>query len=699
MRWLFALPAGRRAKWVVLGGWLIILAAALPFAGKLFEVTNDNADTYLPGSAESTEALKLQEEFSRGESEAAVVVYERGSGITQADRTLVAQDLRELAAKYPMTEQQQPRESEDGKALLYTVALPADSEKDIGEQLIDGVGDIRGTVGGGADGLEVKVAGPAALDADAVEVYDGLDTTLLLVPVIVVAILLLLIYRSPWLWLVPLVTVFAADQLASAFVYGLAKGPGMTVSSMSAGVLAVLTYGAATDYALLLIARYREELRRHRDKHDAMAAALTGSGPALLASAATVSAGLLCMLLADLNSTSGLGPVGTTGVLCAVLGTLTLLPAILLVFGRRIFWPFVPRYGSPSREAAGLWSRVGRFVAPRARKVWGITAAVLVTLGLGMSVLSTNPDSIFTSKPEAAKGQDVIEAHYPAGSDRTLDIIASADQQDAVTRAAAGTEGVTNVRTVAVENGRVALSAQAAAEPDSSEEREIIDRLRGRVHRVPDANAVVGGLGAVNMDLHRANVRDAFVIIPVVLLALLVILGLLLRSVVAPLLLVGTVILSFGATFGLAALVFEPIYGGLDASLPVLAFVFLVALGIDYNIFLMSRVHEESQRIGTRRGTLTGLAVTGGVITSAGLVLAATFSVLVALPLVQLVELGSIVGFGVLLDALLVRSVLVPALALDLDRWIWWPGRLSRTAVPGPGQVEEDESERVGVSV
>jgi putative drug exporter of the RND superfamily len=690
-RSLLTLPAGRVAKWVVLAAWVAVAGLVAPFAGQLQSVQENEAASFLPSSAESTKALELQRQLPGGDRLPVVVVYRRDSGITPADRQLAAGHQRELARGQ---EGPPPVPSEDGKALLLVLSLPAAGA----DAVIDEVEGIRETVGRGEGDLQIRVTGPGGFLADAVSVFEDIDTTLLLVTVVVVAVLLLCTYRSPLLWLIPLLTVGLANQLATASVYGLVKGSGLTVDGQSAGILTVLVFGAGTDYALLLIARYREELRRHPDKHEAMAVALVNAGPAILASAATVIISLLCLLAADLANYRSLGPVGAVGIACALVAMLTLLPAVLVIFGRRLFWPFVPSFGSTVREDAGVWARVGRWVGRRPRPVWLGTTAILAVLALGLLTLDTNlrQEDQFPGEPDAVAGQRLIEASYPSGTGQQTTVIAAAGQAEQVLAAAAGTEGVAAVVPAARSADLVQLQATLDAAPDSEEERATIDRLRDRVHAVEGAGAVVGGQSAQSLDLARASARDRNVVIPLVLLVVLVILGVLLRAVVAPLVLIATVIVSFAAALGASAFAFDRILGfeGADPSLALLAFIFLVALGIDYNIFLMSRVREESERLGTREGTLRGLAVTGGVITSAGIVLAATFSVLAVLPFVPLIELGIVVAFGVLLDTLVVRSILVPALTLDIGPRIWWPSSLAGARQPSAEDVLDDSSIR-----
>ena len=678
---LAAIPAGKRAKWLVLVAWIAIVAVASPFAGRVAEVERNDDAAFLPGDAESLRVAEMEGRFADGEAEPAVVVYGRDGGLTPADLAAIEADRRTLAERFPDFPPSPPSPAEDGRAALYVVPL----EDPAGESTIENVEAIRAAVGGREDGLEVKVTGPAGFLTDLVAVFDGIDGTILGATVAVVTVLLLLTYRSPFLWLVPLVAVAVANQTATAGVYGLAKQAGLPVNGQSGGLLPILVFGVGTDYALLLIARYREELRRHEDKHAAMAVALRQASPAILASATTVTIGLLCLLAADLNSNRGLGGVGAVGVVAAVTAMLTLLPAVLVLFGRRLFWPFVPRFGSATHEAAGIWSGVGRWVARRPRPVWVGTAVVLAALGLGLITLDTTlpQDAQFRTEPEAIAGQRLLAESFPAGASAPTTVIADADAAEATRAAIAADPGVADVEATGEADGLVAFAITLDAEPGSAAAFDAVERLRERVHAVPRAEALVGGVDAQGLDVARTSARDRAVVMPLVLAVVFLVLGLLLRSIVAPLVLIATVILSFGAALGVSAVVFDRLFGfaGMDPSVPLLGFVFLVALGVDYNIFLMSRVHEEAAALGTRAGMLRGLAVTGGVITSAGVVLAATFAVFTVLPLVAMIEVGFVVAFGILLDTFVVRSILVPALTLDLDRRVWWPSRLSRAAV------------------
>ncbi|HEX6870854.1 MAG TPA: MMPL family transporter [Micromonosporaceae bacterium] len=710
-RALAALPSSRKSKWFVLVFWLALVASAAPFAGQLFSAADNKTENFLPASAESTKALKLQQQFQQDSSIDLAVVYVRESGITTADRAKADADLATLRGRYGDVSGRpaQVVPARDGKALLYSLSLPIPNEGDTGVAITALVKGFHEVVGDGGDGLVVKVTGAGAATADVINAFSGFDTKLLLLPLAVVAILLLLIYRSPGLWLIPLVTVALADQIANATVYLLATKADLTVSSFSAGLLGVLVYGAGTDYALLVIARYREELRHVEDRHVAMRRALRRALPAIVASAATVCLGLLCLLAADQNSTKGLGPVAVVGVLAALLAMISLLPALLVVFGRWIFWPRVPHAGETARTG-GFWWRMGKAIARHPRVTWVTVTLLLAAMAGGLSIISTSTTTttsecndvnvticladdeglplglatkdVLRNKPDSVIGAELLGEHYPAGTGAPLDIFTTSAKAAEVAGAARMTDGVSEVRTVATKGDLTWLQAIPTDAPDTRAERATIDRLRDRLGQISGADAAVGGSSALNLDLDRTNARDARVVIPIVLVVVFLVLVLLLRSLVAPLLLTLTVVLSFAAAWGVAVLVFHYWLNlpGIDVSMPLVSFVFLVALGIDYNIFLMSRVREEAARAGTRAGMLRGLAVTGGVITSAGLVLAATFAVITVLPIVGWVELGFVVAFGILLDAIIVRSVLTPALTFDVGRRMWWPSRLTTPA-------------------
>jgi putative drug exporter of the RND superfamily len=822
-RSIFARPATHHAKWVVFGIWLVaIFIAAGPanLPGKFTDAEDNESTSFLPGDAESTEALEAAEELQGGELAPAVIVYRRESGLTQADRDKIVEDVRRLTERrFPGVvpdgataaaggdqggSQQGPAAgageapagggaqaegcagpttpipgqpsgyapfvgpicSEDGKAAIVTAYLKGEGD---GDRILDPIEFWRDTVSDPGGGLEVKITGGAGYAADAIEVFESINGTLLLAAVSLVIFLLILIYRSPIFLFVPLAAIMFAEILARSIGYGLSE-LGVTINGQSSAIMSIMVLGAGTDYALLIVARYREELHHSEDRHEAMRAAMTSAGPAVFASAATVIAALLCLSIAKVNGTSGMGPIVAMGVACAALSMLTLLPALLTIFGRRAFWPFVPHTpswsladetpttalgrrivdGSSVRAALpaiggalvvlllvplvllnaalrglvalvsagrlrfpslivgpldrrifkpyevrrtkhehladathGFWKRVGDRVATGPRRVAVGSIAVLLVLCAGFAFFSTDltTQDSYRTEVESVAGQELLSESFPSGASAPTDVIVRDPAEvDAARRAVANAPGVESVTgPVAEGDAGVLLQATLRPEPYSTEAFDLIEPIREDASRAAPGT-LVGGATAVEFDVREAAAWDSAVIPPIVLVVVLVILILLLRAVVAPLVLIGTVILSFLAALGVGYFVFDVIFGfpGSDPSLPLFAFVFLVALGVDYNIFLVARAREETLKHGTREGILRALAVTGGVITSAGIVLAGTFLVLGVLPLVFLTEIGFVVAFGVLLDTFLVRSVLVPALVLEIGPKVWWPSKLAQ---------------------
>ncbi len=679
----------RRATWAVafLSFAAVIVLAAV-FGSRLTGIEKNNVESFLPGDAEATKVIGEQGDFASTTSIPMVIVFTRDAGITPADTAAVARDAQQLPNVDKVGTVVGPIPSSDGKAL--ELIAPLDVGDDDFTNLPDYVAAVKAAVKADADGLEVHFAGPAAFGADQAKAFGGIDGILLFSAVGVVIVMLLLTYRSPVLWFVPLLVAVSSVGASQGVVYLLAKGFGLTVNAQSAGILSVLVLGAGTDYALLLIARYREELRNYETPREAMSHALHRAGPAILASGATVVVGLLCLLFAQMNSTSGLGPVAAAGIVVALALMLLMLPALLVILGRWVFWPFIPRFGDPEPHETGLWSRVGTLISRRPRVVWIVTALVLGGLSLGVFQLNatglSNADS-FTKEQPSVAAEKVVAQHYPAGAGSPVVVISSAGAAAEVRTAFSGTRGIDadSVSAPLVKGDRAYMTGTLTVAPDSPAAFDTVDRVRDAVRDVPSGDALVGGDTAVNHDVQTASSSDNRLIIPIILVVVLLILAGLLRSLLAPVVLLATVVLSFGAALGVSALVFRHVLGfpGADSSFPLFTFVFLVALGIDYNIFLMTRVREEALRIGTRRGALVALSATGGVITSAGLVLAGTFAALATLPIVFLAELGFAVAFGVLLDTIIVRSVLVTALNLDLGRWMWWPSALWRTDGPG----------------
>jgi RND superfamily putative drug exporter len=702
MRSIARIPCGRWTKWVVLAAWLMVLVVAGPLAGKLQSAERNDASASLPKDAESTRVLDLTRKLTPSDTFPAIVVYERPGGVMPADQAKVAGDARRFRGignlGGPVVG---PVPAKDGAALQVVVPIRAGS--DGSAAVVSAVNRLRAVArdGAGGSGLRVYVTGPAGYEASFDEVFRGIDSSLLYITAAIVIVILLVTYRSPTLWLLPLACVVIALTTAQAVIYLLARHTGLTVNDLSAFLLTVLVFGAGTDYALLLIARYREELRRHADRHEAMAEALHRAGPAIIASASTVALSLLCLLVAEQGSIKSLGPVTAIGVAVGLGVMLTLLPALLVVFGRWMFWPVRPTFGSPEPTERGLWARIGVRVARRPRLVWAVTAVVLGVMALGITGLKANglqnKDS-FRTRPEAVTGELALARHFPAGAGDPVQVIGRATAAPRLQAALAGTPGVTAVSAPVTRDGLSYLEGTLTSGADSQASFATVDRLRSRVHAIPGADGLVGGASAINLDVQHATRHDRNLVVPLVLLVVFVILALLLRALVAPLLLIGTVVLSFAAALGVSAVVFDHVFhfAGADPAIPLFAFVFLVALGVDYNIFLMTRVHEETRRRGARRGALIGLAATGGVITSAGLVLAGTFMALGGLPVVPAAEIGFAVAFGVLLDTFVVRSVLVTALNLDVGRSLWWPSGLSRQPEV---DLEEIENQREAVPI
>ncbi|MEU2282418.1 MMPL family transporter [Streptomyces sp. NPDC013178] len=680
-----ATPGGRRGKWLALAAWLLAVMALGALAGKLGEVQDTSANAFLPRGAESARVNTELEKFRTHDLMAAVAVYTSDAPLTDADRAKVEAD-RAAFAKIAEPGQEVPPAvtSKDGRALMVVVPLSGEDQA----VLADKVAELRTVAAAHAPpGLDAKVGGLGGATADAFTVFDTLDGTLMAVTGLIVIVLLLLTYRSPVLWLFPVIAVAFAAVLTQAFTYLFAKYAGLQVDPQSSGVLMVLVFGIGTDYALLLIARYREELHRHEDRHEAMRIALRRCFPAVLASAATIAVGLLCLGFADINSSRSMGLVGAIGVVFGFLAMVSVLPALLVVAGRWVFWPLVPRHGTAPRTGGG-WQRVGEAVAARPRRAWLVS--LLVTGGLALSALGIDmglsQSEWFQNKPESVVAQERLSAHFPSGAGDPAVIIARTSEAQDVTKTAENTDGVLDVTTVATTaDGKLTqLSAVLDGTPDSQAAKDAVKALRA------NTDALVGGTAAQSLDKETATARDLRTVVPVVLLVILLVLVWLLRSLVAPLVLLATVVVSYFSALGASNLLFEHVFGysGTDWSVPLLGFVFLVALGVDYNIFLMHRVREEAQLRGHRQGVVAGLSGTGGVITSAGLVLAATFAVFAALPLVAMAQMGVIVGVGVLIDTFLVRTVLVPALALDLgERRFWWP---ARPAAAGPAPASRD---------
>lgn len=697
--------------------WLAIAGIGGPTFGRLSEVSSNDQASFLPAGAEATEAQDWQAKFRDSKEIPAVVVIESDAAFTPAQLGQAAAlkaKLEELKAGSSVIG---PIPSKDAKAVQFVVPIASSDEvKNV-------IKEVRDEVKASApEGMQTFVTGPAGLTADLVSAFGGIDGILLLVALGAVFVILLVVYRSLLLPIAVLFTSVFALCAAILLVFGMAKLGWIQLNGQSQGILSILVIGAATDYALLYVARFREALTHTTNRTAAALTAWKAAWEPILASGATVIIALLCLLFSDLNSNKALGPVAAAGILCSLFAALTLLPAMMALLGRAAFWPFRPKV-LPEEEREpefvtglegqkGLWRATGSLVSRRPRTVWVASVLLLVVAAAGVLQLKANgvpQTAVILSASNAVDGQKALARHFDAGSGSPAVIVTDQTKAQDVLAKTKATDGVGDAYLVAdggapvipgapgaatepaVRDGRVLINATLNDAADSNEAENVVVALREELKTI-DSGALVGGVTATALDTNTTAQRDLVTIIPVVLGVILVILMLLLRSILAPVLLVASVVLSYGAAMGVSAVVFNHVFGfpGADATVPLFGFVFLVALGVDYNIFLMSRVREESIEHGTRPGILRGLGVTGGVITSAGVVLAATFAALGVIPIMFLVQLAFIVAFGVLLDTVLVRSLLVPALAYDLGHRIWWPSKL--------GRAETDRAARAQVS-
>lgn len=679
-----------RLRWLIpallLLGWLVIGGVTGPYAGKLSSVaTNDNS-AFLPASAESTEVNDMLAGFTDSDTVPAIVIAERPSGLTPADTEFLTTATAPLAGTEGFgPEFSPPIPSQDGQAAQMFIPIAAEGEP------ADHVEDLRNALASPPEGLTVLVTGPAGQIADLGEAFAGIDGLLLLVAGVVVMLILFVVYRSPILPFVVIISAIFALGLASGLVYLLASGDILELNGKSQGILFILVFGAATDYALLLVSRFREELTHNDDKYASIRAAWRGTIEPVSASAGTVILGVLCLLFSDLNSNKSLGPVAAIGIAASFVASMTFLPAALALLGRTAFWPLAPKHTDSSEPSSThrFWAAIADRVATRPRAIW---IGTLVVLLIGAAFAPTfKADGVaqtdyFLGSVDSVEGAEIQAQHFDAGSGSPTWIIADAPQGTAVLDAVRGVDGVASAELVqdggnpTVVDGKVAVQATLTDTADSLAAQDTVVAIRDAVHPIPDADALVGGTTAIDLDTRTTAIHDRNLIIPIVLVVVLVVLMLLLRSIAAPVLLLATTVISFAATLGVGALVFNGLFdfAGADPVVPLFAFVFLVALGIDYNIFLMTRVREEALTHGTRDGMLRGLTATGGVITSAGVVLAATFAALAVIPLLFLAQIAFLVAFGVLVDTLIVRTLLVPALTLDIGKRVWWPSALSR---------------------
>ncbi|MGA7396853.1 MAG: MMPL family transporter [Solirubrobacterales bacterium] len=676
---LLKLVSDHRLKVIPLVAGVFISVLFLSFGGS--PATTSDPTFGLPEDAESTEAVRLQQNLPESGEAPAIVVYSRPDGkLNAADRKEINRDRKEFAG-IALGKAVGPAVYSPGdEAAIVSVPLKSVPEGGGGEgsdRLGIEVNEIRDVAGQGLpDGAVAEVTGPAAFQVDLSEVFEGADTRLLMATAAIVALLLLITYRSPWLWLVPLTVIALADQVVLALLSILSRNTGLEIDGATTGIVSVLVFGAGTNYALLLVARYREELRRNEDRHRAMRAALVHAAPAILASSGTVALSLATLYFAELPFDRNIGVAGSIGIITAVIFVLGMLPPALLLFGRKLFWPVVPRYGDEDPSRTGPWSKLGEAVTGRAVTVTLASVMFLVVLALGNTGgdVGLSQTEQLRDRPDSVAGQETLARTFGAGTGEPAAVIVPAAEASAARQVSADTDGVAAARPGPTGGGVAQIDVQLQDAPGSDEALATIENLRSDLDQVSE-EALVGGQDASDLDKREAAANDRLLVVPLVLAVVLLILLLLLRSVVAAVLLTLTNVLSWAAALGAATWAFDHIFGfpGIDLSVPLLSFLFLVALGVDYNIFLITRAREEAKTESTRRSIVTALATTGGVITSAGILLAAVFTVLGVLPIITLTQLGIIVGFGILLDTLLVRTVLVPAMVTLVGDRFWWP--------------------------
>ncbi len=696
MNRLISFITAKRTSWIVLVLAALVSAAIFALGSGATEETAPGVG--LPESAESARVAALQEGLPAADSTSALLVYSRdGAELTAVDTAAITTATTSLGELSLDGFVPPPSVSEDGSAAL--VVVPLESLTDVTAQS-ERAEELRELANADLpDGLTALLTGPEGFAVDVAAVFEGADFSLLLTTVIVVALLLLITYRSPWLWLVPLVVVGLADGLAAIVATRIAAIAGITLDASVTGILSVLVFGAGTNYALLLIARYRDELRLEDDRHVAMAKALRGAGPAIIASGSTVVLSLLTLLFAQLTGNRALGLACAVGIVVAMVFALVVLPAALVLFGRGLFWPYVPRFGSVNPAQKGIWYRLGTLVSRKP-----VAVAVAGTLLLGGLALAGVPQikvglaqtERFTAVPEAVVGQEIIADAFSAGSGSPAVVIASSDFAEQVATAAERVDGVDSA-TVGESDGEISqINVVLDASAETPAAFAAVKDLRAGLSSIDGADALVGGLDAQSLDVNEAQQADQNLLIPLILALVLLVLVVLLRAIVAPVLLLLTVVASFFGSLGASWLLFRSVFDfpAVDTNVILFSFLFLVALGVDYNIFLVTRAREEAVRYGTRTGMIRALSATGGVITSAGILLAAVFAVLGVLPLITLTQIGIIVCIGVLLDTLIVRTVLVPALAFMAGENFWWP---SRVRMPAHAATPSAEKEPVSV--
>jgi putative drug exporter of the RND superfamily len=666
--------------------WLLALAVGL-LGGAVLALIGQNGSAeqspvVLPPGAESARAAALRTEFPGGDAAPVILVVTRADGtpLTPDDVTAVNQARDRMLASPGAAAPGGPPAtvSTDGQAAVAPVPLRSGLS---GFALNDAVKAMRDAAGSGLPaGLISHVTGGPAFGADIANSFTSANITLLAVTALVVALLLIATYRSPVLFLVPLAVIGFADRVAAALGAGIAQATGMIADGSTSGITSVLVFGAGTNYALLLISRYREELQRTPRHRDALRIAMRRAGPAIVASNATVVLALLTLVFASSPSTRSLGVQAASGLVVAAVFVLSVLPALLALFGPKLFWPFIPRSGGAPIATTGGWHRVADWVAHHAGRVAvaAIAALALLATGLFVTPIGLSQTDQFRVRADSVTGYQTLAAHFPSGLTDPTRVIVHTDRADDVRRSISATAGVVSVTDAGRSgSGLTQWSVVIDAAPASSDAFEIVAALRDSVHAA-DPSALVGGADAEALDARDAATHDRLILIPAILAVVLLVLYVLLRAVLAPLTLVAVTVLSTVAALGLGGWVSVHLLGfpALDNSTPLFAFLFLVALGVDYTIFLVTRAREETAEYGTRDGIVRAVSATGAVITSAGIVLAAVFCVLGVLPLIVLTQLGIIVGLGILLDTFVVRTVVIPALFTLIGPRIWWPAAI-----------------------
>ena len=673
------LVTGRMASWAGVVFWVAVVGVALPFAFKIGSVETSKLTEFLPSNAPSTAALAADGQFASGRALQSQVVFYRATGLRPTDLSAARNALQGLVSRLGagVGTPSELLEAPDHTVAASTVPVPGNQQA-VGRT----IAAMRTQLGNGTGGLEIRVTGQAAIQSDLLSAFSGTDALLLVATAALVAVLLAATYRSPVLWLVPLVCVAIAETVAQALVYGLGRA-GLTVNGQSVALVTVIVFGAGTDYAMLLTARYRDELRLEADHRRAMVRAWRRATPAVVASALTVAGALACLLPAKLNITTDFGVVGIVGVLAAAVVVLAAYPAFLLVMGRGVFWPAVPR-AAPEFVRRGPWAWLAHIVSQGRRPVWISGFVLLGGAAVGLFSVNTNVSALseLPSTAPSVRGYELLQGHFPAGEVSPVDVVVTdARDLEPVRGALSHLPAVAFMGPPETAGTAARFDLILAVKPTGTVGFDAVKQLRATASSVAPGHVLIGGPTAQDFDTASASHRDTYLIVPIVLAVVLVVLWLVLRSILGPLLVVATVVVTFGSALGFMSLVFRPALHlpGTDPTVPLLTFVFLVALGVDYNIFLLTRMREEVRRRGSMEGVAEAVASTGGVLTSAGVVLAGTFSVLAILPVVASREIGIVVALGVLADTFLVRTVLLPTLAADLGRRFWWP-----TGVPVP---------------